>query len=460
MKFVFNWIKPFWVIVGVLVMNHNTYASMAVTDDTELNVINNVTLQGSYRELSTVNEEEALAYSAKYEGYYTLSPPQREWSSWDVLLRPWIVSNSSNELSDPFGAGGAQFEGEYFELREFYYRKNILFGFPAAELTVGRQQYTGDYGIWWDDSFESVQFEWDATTKGGFLAVGQLYHSYSYNFNGTTNDLSPSELDIAYVIGEYWFQPYSDVRAGLRLFAQNDFSVPNDKSDDSDFTGGKLGLFISGRGQGHQLDLIDYYVDLSVTKGKHQNINSNGILNGEVDSQGWAILADVGYELGDRTRQQRISVRGGMTDSPDNQFSGNYVAPIQSDRKTNDGTYSTGISGTFLKNRFTNVAFFGASYRTDVSERSQVEFMVFDIRQRNADVPLSATIGDDYSDGPGSHIGNTFEVFFFNKMFPSAVKGHLLDIEYLVSAGYFRGGDAIADTINDYKLSVGINFKY
>jgi len=485
MKLLFIGIKPMRALLPSLVLMYmavsiqSVNASYVISDSLELDTVHKVILQGSYLEASTGREEaseennfqenlteeqESLDHSFKYEGYYTFSSPQRELSSWEVLLRPWVVSNSSNELSDPFGQGGTSFEGEYLEMREFYVRKNILFGNPSYALTLGRQQYSGDYGIWWDDSIESVQFDWDNTSNGGFIAYGQRLHSYSYNFNGsdhgTTNDLIADELDIAYLMAEYWIKPYSDLRVGVRLFAQNDFSVAHDNSDSSDFTGTKIGFFAAGNGINGQFKKLDYYADVSMTRGTHEHINSNGFLNGEVDSKGWAFLSDIGYQLSKGTKERRISVRWGMTDKPDNQFAGNYVAPIQSDRATNVGTYSTGISGTFLDNRFTNVVFAGVSFKAEVDDRSQLEFMVFDIRQRNSDLPLSATIGDNYADGDGKHIGKTFEVFYFNKMFPTAVNGNLLDAEYLVSAGFFNGGDAIVDKVFDFRFSVGINLRY
>jgi len=470
MKLLFIGIKPLRallpliLVVYMAVLIQSANASYVISDSLELDTVHKVILQGSYLELSTIEEQESLEHSFKYEGYYTFTAPQREFSSWEVLLRPWVVSNSSNELSDPFGQSGASFEGEYLEIREFYFRKNILFGNPSYAFTLGRQQYSGDYGIWWDDSIESFQFDWDNTSNGGFIAYGQRLYSYSYNFNGsdhgTTNDLIADELDITYLMAEYWVKPYSELRVGARLFAQNDFSVAHDNSDSSDFTGVKLGFFVSGNGVNGQFKKLDYYADISITRGTHKHINTTNVVNAEVDSNGWAFLSDIGYQLNEGTQERRVSVRWGMTDKPDNQFAGNYVAPIQSDRVTNEGTYSTGISGTFLDNLFTNVVFAGVSFKAEVDDRSQVEFMLFDIRQRNSDLPLSATIGEDYEDGDGRHIGTTFEVFYFSEMFPTAVKGSLLDAQYLLSAGFFNGGDAIEGNAHDFKFSVGINLKY
>ncbi|MCP5162884.1 MAG: hypothetical protein H6999_04190 [Hahellaceae bacterium] len=422
-----------------------------------------LTLEATYLESDTLNPTQSLSHSVKYEGYFRYFNGDENWPDWEVMLRPWLVSAAEDRQFQLFSTGGTQFEGEYVELREFYYQHNRVFGDPAYTLRIGRQQYQGDYGLWWDDSIESVSLAFDETNIGGFIALGQKFHSYNVGLDGDVNELSAAERDIFYVFGEFWKEPRAGLRYGVRTVYQYDVSAPNDNSDLSDFHGVKLGGFIQQKNP-DQSPGFDYYLDAAVLTGKHQHVNSGGLINDTVNTFGWQVLGEVGYSFAQPVSRDRLAFRLGVTDSPDSRFGGSKLLEIQSDRVTNNGRYSTSLAGSFLDIRFSNILFAGATYRRFVSARNSIEVMVFDLYQRNKDLPLSASIGDRYDNGldtgEGDHIGQLVDVFYSGRIFPYAYEQKRITFDYLASAGYFHNENAIGRSVNDYQVSIGINIRY
>lgn len=433
------------------------WASSFVRAETEfenfvLQDTHKVVLQGNYFEQDTLNEEESFNYSFKYDGSYLFSIPGLDWPTWDVFFRPWFVASSSEEISDSFSSG-QQFEGVYLEAREFYVRKNRLFDLPSVSLTVGRQQYSDYYGIWWDDSIESVKFEFDKTLYGGFLALGQQF----YNYNTDTNELNNDQKDVTYLFGELWFLTGPSIRSGIRAFGQYDHSYDHDL-EVSDFKGVKLGYFFDAHSQINDEHELFFYSDFSLINGEYQHINSgSSFINADQSVQGWAFVSEIYDQFRIDRHRFKVGVRIGMTDSPENPFSGHALSPVQTDRVSKTGQYSTGLSGTMVNNNLSNIRFLGVMAEYQLDDRSHIEFLAFDMEKRNAELDLAVSIGDAYANGDGKSIGQSYEVFYFTELFPKRVRGRELGIDLLLSAGFFNGGDAIQGSPDDYRVSVGLN---
>lgn len=421
-------------------------------EDFVLQDTHKVVLQGNYFEQDTQSEDESFSYSFKYDGSYLFSVPTLDWPDWDVFFRPWLVASSSEQLSDSFSSG-QQYEGVYLEAREFYVRKNRFLEMPSLNLTLGRQQYADYYGTWWDDSIESVKLDFDKTLYGGFLALGQQF----YNYNTDTNELNNNQKDVSYLFGEAWYRFSGQSISGIRWFGQYDHSVENDV-EVSDFQGIKLGYFIDARESINSQHELSFYADFALINGEYENINSgSAFINAKENVKGWALVTELYDQFYLNQQRFKIGFRLGMTDAPDNAFSGHALAPVQTDRVSKTGQYSTGISGTMLDNNLSNIRFFGAMAEYQIDDRSHIEFLAFDMERRNRDVPLAASIADSYVDGSGKSIGQSYEAFYFIELFPKRMMEREVGIDLLLSAGFFNGGDAIDGSPDDYRVSVALN---
>ncbi|WP_416638474.1 hypothetical protein [Pseudomonas sp. OHS18] len=174
--------------------------------------------------------------------------------------RAWVNYNTSQTSTglqeDNSSNREARERPEYFysELREFYVRRNLLGDDPRYSLTVGRQSYSDRYGIWWDDTFESVRFNYQDANSSGFLAAGKKF----YYYNTDINTLDETDEAIVYAMGEYAWRWTQGHTAGVRMLYENDYSDSN-VNDRQDFTGLRAGLFFEGQ----NLDLAplsDYHL--------------------------------------------------------------------------------------------------------------------------------------------------------------------------------------------------------
>ncbi|RWU19134.1 ion channel protein AlgE [Pseudomonas alkylphenolica] len=431
---------------------------------------NKLTVQTGYGpENSEVGRSREMFYSLRYEPSFAWYSPEKRWAKWMVYGRLWLNYDSSqsistqNENSNSFDR--EQPEGWYAELRELYVKRNLLGDDPRFSLSVGRQRYFDDYGIWWDDSLESLRFNYNDTFSRGFFAVGQKF----YNYNSDVNSLADSEERTTYLMGEYAYRWSENNWAGARLMHENDHSG-HDPEDRYDFKGMRYGVFFKGDNLDVSPLFSDYHLELAALDGKVDNTDGNGVTSTGHSASGWAALGEIGKRFHDLPWTPRVALRGGLTDKPSNENDGFRLNAIQSDRITRQGSYSTRLTSSFISLDLRNLSYYGVSLETNPTPRSALDLRVTDLTLRDADGTLPVRIdGDQRSErnraidqgnhGGGKDVGQMFDLNYYWKMFPVAIDGKHLDVNALVSASYLKAGNAL-DSGDDYQLSVGVVISY
>ncbi|MDP2242822.1 alginate export family protein [Pseudomonas sp.] len=422
----------------------------AMPSPVELN--HKLTLQGGYGpENSQLGNDRKGFYGLRYEPSLSWRSSEPQWPKWQAFSRAWFNYNSASQAST-----GLQQENspqiEYFsaELREFYLRRNLLGDDPRLSLSLGRQRYADHFGIWWDTSLESLRLNFDDTFARGFVAVGQKLHTY----NSDSKALDARERDIAYAMGEYALRWSGENWAGLRLLLEQDYSG-RAADDPSDFKGGRVGLFFHGDDLHGTPLLSDYRLELALLDGSVE------LAGGEKqDRNGWALLGELGKHFTERPWSPRLALYGGITDKPDDSNDGFYLNAIQSDRVANPETYSNGLVSAFIGVDLRNLAYYGIALETRPQPRHFLDLRLTDLHLRDADGDLPINLAEPAERNGSRALGQTLDLNYYWELFPYAVQDKHVQINALLTASYFRAGDAIGNLDNDFQVSFGVVLRY
>ncbi len=432
-------------------------------------VFHKLTLQTGYGpQDSTIGNNRESFQSYRYEPSFIWYSPEKRWAKWQVFGRAWInydTSQASTALQEDNNTDReARERPEYFysELREFYVRRNLLWDDPRYSVTMGRQSYFDRYGIWWDDTFESVRFNYQDSFSSGFLAAGQKL----YYYNTDVNSLDETDEDIFYAMGEYAWRWKQGHTAGVRMLYENDHS-DNNVNDRQDFEGLRAGLFFDGQNL-NAGPISDYHLELATLAGDIDSIDSNGARTSG-STRGWALLGEVGKRFQDLPWTPRFALRAGITDKPDDENDGFYLNRIQSDRVVELERYSSRLISSFINVNVRNLQYYGIALETQPTPRTSLDFKISDLYLRNENGELPIRIDSDQrqrrnleiaeGSNNGRSVGQVVDVNYYWKMFPIAYEGKHLDLNTLVSASYLRAGDAVASG-DDYQLTLGIVMRY
>ncbi|ATB67315.1 alginate export family protein [Pseudomonas mosselii] len=428
---------------------------------------NKLTVQTGYGpQDSQVGRERESFYSLRYEPSFAWYSPEKRWARWMVYGRLWLnydSSQSSNLANESTNNNEReQPEGWYAELRELYVKRNLIGDDPRFSMSFGRQRFYDDYGIWWDDSLESLRFNYQDTFSDAFVAVGQKFR----NYNTDVNSLAASEARTLYLLGQYAYRWSPNNQVGMRLMQENDRSG-HDVDDRYDFKGWRYGLFFKG----DNLPLAsDYHLELAALDGTMDNTAGNGVTSTGHGSRGWAALGEVGKRFETLPWTPRVALRGGLTDKPDDDNDGFRLNPIQSDRITRQGSYSTRLTSSFVALDLRNLSYYGFALETRPTARSALDLRVTQLNLRDEGGALPIRMAADARarrqsglnaglHGKGDNVGQMIDLNYYWKMFPVALDGKHLDVNTLVSASYLNAGSAL-DTGDDYQLSVGVVISY
>lgn len=436
--------------------------AQSVAADT-LEIHHKFSVQGGYGPKdSTLGQDYEPFYGLRYEPSLSWFSPQAEWPVWQGFARAWL-NYSSSQASTPFQEQNPSrelpdVEHANAELREFYLKRNLLGGDPRFSLSLGRQRYADYYGIWWDDSLESVRFNYLDDFASGFVALGQRFQ----NYNTDANSLEDDRRSIAYGLGEYGWRWHPQHWAGMRLLLEYDHSGA-DAEDPRDFKGGRAGLFAYGDALRWGM-ISDYRMELVALKGRVETIDSAAVEERR-DSSGWAFVGDIGKRFDDWPWQPRFALRGGITDKPSNAFDGFGFNDLQSDRVSGRETYSSGLLGSFIGINLRNLAFYGLAVETQPLPRHYFDIRVSDLYLRDGEGELPLRVSPELLATPGAitgdeALGQVLDLNYYWEMFPTALAGRQLSFDLLLSGGYFMAGDAIRGLDDDYQLSFGAVVRY
>lgn len=422
-----------------------------------------LSLQGGYGPKdSTLGQDYEPFYGVRYEPSLSWFSPQAEWPVWQGFARAWLNYNSS-QASTPFqeqnpASERPQVEHSNAELREFYLKRNLLGGDPRFSLSVGRQRFADHYGIWWDDSLESLRLNYLDDFASGFIAVGQRF----YNYNSDAFSLEDNTRSIAYGLGEYSWRWHPKHWAGVRMLLEYDHSGA-DVDDPRDFKGGRAGLFAHGDELRWGV-ISDYRMELIALKGRVETIDGSAVEERQ-NSSGWAFVGDIGKRFDDWPWQPRFALRGGITDKPSNEFDGFGFNDLQSDRVSGRETYSSGLLGSFIGINLRNLAFYGLAVETRPLPRHYFDIRLSDLYLCDGEGELPMRVSPELLETSGAitgdeSLGQVLDLNYYWEMFPTAFYGRQLSFDLLLSAGYFKAGDAIRGLDDDYQLSFGAVLRY
>ncbi|MES2820270.1 MAG: alginate export family protein [Pseudomonadota bacterium] len=414
-----------------------------------------LTLQGGYGpENSALGEDRTGFYSLRYEPSLTWYSPDRQFPTWQAFARAWL-NYSSAQITSPFQDPNEQ-QPQYFsaELREFYLRRNLLGGDPRYSLSLGRQKFSDHYGLWWDDTLESLRLDYADTFSSGFVAVAQKFDTY----NSDIDRLQESEQDIAYAMGEYARRWSANNWVGTRLLFEQDGS-DEDANDPSDWRGGRLGLFAYGDNLRVSPLFSDYRLELAALKGRRDQTDAAGFTRDE-DVEGWVVIGDIGKRFDHSPWMPRLSLRAGLTDKPSTPNEGFFLNNIQSDRVANQETYTNGLLSSFIGVDLHNLAFYSLAVETRPRPRHSFDVRLSDLYLRDAEGGIPINLANGVTTTGSKSLGQILDTNYYWQMFPVGVYGRQLNISLLLNAGYFRSGNAIEGLTEDFQVSLGAVMRY
>lgn len=433
-------------------------------------ILHKLSIQAGYGpEDSALGNDRESFHNVTYEPTFIWYSPEKRWSEWMVFGRANLTydsGNSSNTLASDNQNLDARERPEYLyaEAREFYVRRNLLGGDPRFALSLGRQAYNDKYGLFWDDSIESVRLSYNDTFARGFFAVGQKF----WNYNSDVNSLDAGEEETLYVMGEYALRWHADHWAGVRALYEDDRS-DNDPDDPQDFTGWRAGLFLRGENLTFSPLLSDYHVELAALGGRIGAID-NSLSRSSHNTRGAAMVSEIGKRFDHLTWTPRVALRGGITDTPSDENDGFYLNRMQSDRIVTPGSYNTRLVSSFIRLNLRNVQYYGASLELKPTPRSALDLRISDVYLRSADGDLPVRISRTEQQerraeiragtfNGGRSVGQVYDANYYWRMFPLAYEGRHLNINGLINVAYLDAGSAVPSG-NDYQLSFGIVATY
>lgn len=418
---------------------------------------------------SALGNDRDSFHSFTYEPTFIWYSPEKRWSQWMFFGRAnftYDSGNNGNNLASDNQDFTEQERPEHFyaEAREFYLRRNLLAGDPRFSVSLGRQAYSDRYGLFWDDSIESLRLSYDDSFARGFVAVGQKF----WNYNSDVNSLGDREEKTLYVMGEYAWRWHSDQWVGVRGLYENDHS-DDDPDDPQDFTGWRAGLFLRGENLAFSPLLSDYHLELAMLDGRIDSID-NQLNRASHNTSGAALVAELGKRFEQFEWTPRVALRAGITDAPEDENDGFHLNRIQSDRIVSPGSYNTRLVSSFIRLNLRNLQYYGVSLELRPTPRSALDLRLSDLHLRNAngDLPVRTSqlsrdqrrdaIRAGTYDG-GRSIGQVVDVNYYWRMFPLAYEGRHLNINGLINAAYLNAGSAVP-TGDDYQVSFGIVATY
>lgn len=396
--------------------------------------------------------------SIRYEPAFHWFSPDHQWPRWEAIARAWLNYDSQpNRINEEEGNQqlSRQRSHSWAEMREMYVRRNLIGGDIRYSMTVGRQRFAERFGVWWDDSLEAVRFDYRDSRAQGFLAVAERFYYYNTDFS----TLEPEDEDIRYLMGDYRWLWAPRHWVGARLLYEHDYSDA-DVRDRDDFKGWRLGTYLTG--EFAELDwLSDYHAEVIGMRGDSRSLGRfTQFDTGRID--GWATLLDVGKRFDEYSWQPRVGLTLALTDKADDEGrDGFYLNRLQSDRRSDPLSYSNRLASNFVMVNLTNLQM--VTLGLDIKPRpgTVLGLQLSDLHLRNSEgrLPIRVVNEPDIRNTGSRELGQVLDLNYYWRMFPVAVEERRLNLNTLVSASYFKAGDAV-NTGDDFQITFGVTLFY
>ncbi|MCP5163043.1 MAG: ion channel protein AlgE [Hahellaceae bacterium] len=437
-------------------------AAPAVAQESGYEFDQKLSLQAGYGpEGSLIGQSHEAFMGLRYEPTLRTYWPQREWSQWQTFVRLWLNYNTSDASNPAFENAGPQIEGFSAEAREFYLKRNLINDDPRLSATLGRQRFSDHFGVWWDDSIESLRVSFQDTDQTAFIALAEHFSTY----NSDDIHLAEQDKKILYLLADYSQQWQQNHWAGLRGLYEYDHSddaqmalpasVTGSQAQQTTFdtSGFRVGFYAHGDTQAPKGG-TDYHVETLYLQQRRVSPQRS-----PDHREGWAVIGEVGQTWNTLALQPRVALRTGITDKPSDARDGFYLNRLQSDRVSNPSSYTTGLAGSFVTVDLRNLFFYGVILETHPDERQQLDIRLFDLYSRNDNLApainmTSPTLHPDHS------IGQVLDISHYWKAFPWAVQGKQLNMNLLSNLSYFVAGDASQAAGDDIQVTMGLDLRY
>ena len=443
------------VLAAPLVLSAQEVELLQGEQDGGLGLHHKITAQVGYGPgINPIGGDETDFSVVRYAPALSWFGSDQTWPEWEIYTRIWF-SYSSNGASNPVFEGEQSTpEGESAEWRDFYVRRNRLFGQQGLALTIGRQRFSNELGLWWDTSIESIDLSWKGEKSEGFVAIGSRFDTY----NTEIKELDPREESIVYLLSEYAYEFAALQKVGVRFMVENDESDPWEVEDRFDIDAYRAGLFVSGR------DLLsnvisDYHIEFVGLTGDVSELGRTGS-NESYDIDGWALAGEIGKDFRAAAWSPRIALRVGATDKSSGEGDGFYLNSIQTDRINVEGTYSSAMTGSFVALTMSNALFYGVRLELEPRVRQHLDVMVSDVycHSRDGQLPITRARATDSCDERS--VGQVVDLNYVWDMYPTVVSARRLNWRVMFNLGYFNAGSAIKprDSEGQVLLSTEISF--
>ncbi|UTF59855.1 alginate export family protein [Gilvimarinus sp. DA14] len=421
--------------------------------DSDYSFANRLTAQAGYGPtLGEIGSDEEGFGVARYAPSLLWWGGEDAWPKWEVYTRLWFSYSSNGASSPVFEDDQDLQEGESAEWRDFYLKVNRLFGSPGVDLTIGRQRYSSELGVWWDNNLESLKLEWRQAHSDGFIAFGSRLATY----NSAIDELPESEEEILYGFGQWRYSWRNKHYAGIRLMLEADQSEAYQAEDPYDVDATRYGLFF----QAKDLDgwFSDYYIDLIGIEGDLVEYAQDQ--KAQRDFSGWLAAAEFGKRFYDTAWRPRFALRATVSDEAQDRFDGYYLNSMESDRINIESQFRSAASGSLVELTMSNLLMYGVKMELQPRARQSLDVLITQISCRSATgvMPIERTRATDSC--AEDNVGQTYDLNYVWDMYPTRAGSRKVDWRIMVNLSYFAAGSALTPKDSEYQalISTEINF--
>ncbi len=396
-------------------------------------------------------------------------------------VRGYRIKGDSGAQDD---TGDILFNQDFLEVRQYWLKRENLFGSLPLTLQVGRQRIKESRTLWWNRDIDAARVIFDTTENKGFVAVGENLFPYRTN----SNDFQEDDKNRFRVFGEFSHQYHYNHFFETRFMYENDHSDNEKvgqliKTNDRDLNDANI-LWVGTRNGGKFKDVAPYLSAfhyradimgvfgqerrLSTTAGPSENLRTVSAVN-DLDVFGWGIDAGVEADLDiplSPTLKFGYAFGSGdddTTDGDDNSFRQTGLHGNSSRRR--DEIKAVRNYGEIFRPELSNLHILSTGVKFPVMDASTLNLNYYNYWLDEKNAPLRSAGITGTLTGQDSYLGQAVDLTYSSELMSEhGLKSNFLDKTYLkLIAGTFRSGDAYAPAGNDrsaFRALAEIEFRF
>lgn len=352
----------------------------------------------------------------------------------------------------------------YLEAREFWIRYHGISDYDKEYLTIGRQRFKEETGLWFNRDIESIRWQLDTTTYFYSLGLLKAFDTYRTNDDELVTDIE----DRTYLYGEVGYWVNASTRIGSRLIIAKD---SNDTSVGNLYTGNKRskanynwlsGYISSDYFNYNNPKAFNYWVSVSLLSGDRDTFSiasdNKVTAKSNIDVSAWSLNSAVRWKP---IKNNSLNLgfllnaaSGGIDGDTSNQFE-------QTGLQSNSGRY-TGTSQKIrvlsesYRAELSNLMAFGlfASYHNDTSSLS-VLLNSFSLTDNESAAPNNSLRANNVTNS--KDLGQSIDVYW-NYYFSHSLNTFLKSSRIRTIVSYFKTGEYYE--VNDSYFTVKLAWNW